>query len=46
VIKHFDHITIVVRNVEAAKHSCTSHNRMFVFLSGPEGITVELAEWD
>jgi hypothetical protein len=22
------------------------HNRKLVFLSGPEGITVELAEWD
>ena len=46
MIKHFDHVTVAVRDVEAAKS-------FFVLLGfkedqsvvGPEDITVELSEW-
>jgi catechol 2,3-dioxygenase-like lactoylglutathione lyase family enzyme len=90
MIRHFDHITIVVRDTEEAKasaaadsrssilelnkvgfnHICLAvddidaevrrlrahgvrvrneimqfHDRKLVFLRGPEGVTVELAQW-
>lgn len=43
MILHLDHVTVVVRDVAEAK--TFFHARTLVFLSGPEGITVELAEW-
>ncbi len=66
MVKHFDHVTVVVRDVERAKayfdleaeverlraHGVRTHNaitdfhrRKLVFLEGPEGITVELSQW-
>jgi predicted lactoylglutathione lyase len=40
MVKTFDHVTIVVRDIDAAK-------RFFALLGfkDPEDITVELAEW-
>jgi catechol 2,3-dioxygenase-like lactoylglutathione lyase family enzyme len=34
------------RGVQLRNEIMEFHNRKLVFLSGPEGITVELAEWD
>lgn len=53
----FNHICFAVKDLEAEVKRLTSqgvrlrneimdfHDRKLVFLSGPEGITVELAEW-
>jgi catechol 2,3-dioxygenase-like lactoylglutathione lyase family enzyme len=54
----FNHVCFAVEDLEAEVARLTAkgvqlrneimefHNRKLVFLSGPEGITVELAEWD
>lgn len=54
----FNHICFAVDDLEAEVEKLKAngvqlrnevmsfHNRKLVFLSGPEGITVELAEWD
>src|SRR5262245_25321247 len=53
-----NHVCFAVDDLEAEVASLTAkgvqlrneimefHNRKLVFLSGPEGVTVELAEWD
>jgi hypothetical protein len=34
------------KGVQLRNEGMDFHDRKLVFLSGPEGITVELAEWD
>ena len=45
--KYFGCEAVVARlKVQLRNEIMDSHNRKLILLSGPEGITVELAEWD
>jgi predicted lactoylglutathione lyase len=41
MVRNPDHVTLVVQDVAAA----TAFFALLGFLAGPEGLTIELAEW-
>jgi hypothetical protein len=46
MLMHLDHMTVAVSDIDAMIAGVAAAGvRLLVFLEGPEGIVVELAEW-